>query len=119
MKALPIAALLLATGCSGILSPSWHRATLATSTLAIACDYGMTRWMANHYADGYRELNPLMGERPSAGKVDAVFAVSLVLNAALYPFLPSWAKSEYYTTATVAEAANVAIFTPGSHVCGL
>lgn len=119
MKALPIAALLLATGCSGILSSKWHKTTLVTSTVAIACDYGMTRWMATHYSSGITELNPLMGERPSAGKVDAVFAVSLVLNAAIYPLLPSWAKSEWYTTATVAEAANVAIFTPEGHVCGL
>lgn len=118
-KTLLALALVGSAGCSGILSTKWHRTTLATSTLAIACDYGMTRWMATHYDSGYRELNPLMGERPTAAKVDAVFAVSLILNAAIYPLLPSWAKSEWYTTATVAEAANVAIFTPGSHVCGL
>lgn len=119
MNALPLAALLLAGGCSGILSPRWHRATLVSSTVAIACDYGMTRWMATHYGSGYTELNPLMGERPSAGKVDAVFAVSLLANVALYPLLPSWAKSEWYTTATVVETANVAYFTPEGHVCGL
>jgi hypothetical protein len=40
---------------------------LATCTAAIACAWGITRWMPKTGADesGYAELNPLMGRNPS------------------------------------------------------
>lgn len=116
-------AALVATGCATgrrvILSDAYQRATLASSTALIACDWGMTRWMpaTGAYERGYVELNPLLGRQPSLRTVDTVFVTGLVANVVAYPLLPRWARAWWYTTVTVLEAGNVALFNPRG-VCG-
>lgn len=108
-------------GCCphAIMSDRWHRATLASSTALIACDWGMTRWMpkTGAYERGYVELNPLLGRRPSATTIDVVFILAITANVAAYPYLPKWARAWWYTTATALEVGNVLTFNP-SGVCG-
>lgn len=111
----------LASACSprAIMTDRGQRVLLATSTAAIACDWGMTRWMpkTGAYETGYAELNPLMGRNPSLTQIDAVFAGLLVANVASWFVLPKWAKAIVYTSTTALEAGNIAMFNP-SGVCG-
>ena len=102
-----------------IMTDRGQRVLLATSTAAIACDWGMTRWMpkTGAYERGYAELNPIMGRNPSLGQIDAVFAGLIVANVASYFVLPKWAKAILYTSTTALEAGNVALFNPAG-VCG-
>lgn len=102
-----------------MLTRRGQRVLLATSTAAIACDWGMTRWMprTGAYEKGFAELNPIMGRNPSLTQIDVVFASLLIANVASNWVLPRWAKAVLYTTTTVVEAGNIAMFNP-SGVCG-
>lgn len=108
-----------ATGCGEMLTKRGQRILLATSTAAIACDWGMTRWMprTGAYEKGYAELNPIMGRNPSTAQIDVVFAGLLIANVASYYVLPRWAKGILYTSTTAIEGGNIALFNP-SGVCG-
>lgn len=113
----------MVAGCSSqtMLSKRYQRITLTSSSALVVCDWGMTRWMpeTNAYDRGYVELNPIVGRNPSTAKVDAIFAIALAAHIATYKIdaIPDWAKSWWYTTVTVVEAANVLYFNP-SGVCG-
>lgn len=111
----------LVSACSprAILTDRGQRVLLATSTAAIACDWGMTRWMprTGAYERGYVELNPIMGRNPSLTQIDAVFTGLIIANVASYWLLPRWAKAILYTSTTALEAGNIAMFNPAG-VCG-
>ncbi len=121
MRAAIVVACLVVSACSPrwILKDRGQKVLLATSTAAIACDWGMTRWMpkTGGYEMGYAELNPIMGRNPSLGQIDAVFVGLIAANLASYWVLPKWAKAILYTSVTGLEAGNIAMFNP-SGVCG-
>jgi hypothetical protein len=108
-----------ATGGRVLMSDGYQRTMLASSTALVTCDWGMTRWMpeTGAYENGYAELNPLLGRKPSTTTIDTVFVVALVAHVGAYKYLPKWARAWWYTTVTAVEAANVAYFNP-SGVCG-
>ena len=67
------------------------RALMATSTMLLIMDWGQTRYIAKSPGPlpdgtlGYRppvlyETNPLLGKRPSVGKVDLYFTAALAGN---------------------------------------
>lgn len=81
----------------------------ALTTLFIA-DWAQTRWMVKHPRseqtctattcsyDYLRESNPLLGSRPSIGKVNNLVAASIVGHAAIAYMLPAgeWRKGWQY-----------------------
>lgn len=76
-----------------------NRATLATSTAALAVDWYLTRAFASRdwrceSGDGWaREKNPIISGRPSATTVDIYFAAVAVGNLALWLALDKRYKS--------------------------
>lgn len=96
-----------------------QKVLLATSTAAIACDWGMTRWMprTGAYEKGFKELNPIMGQNPSLAQIDFVFAGLIAANLVSYKVLPPWARFILYSSTAFSEAVNIAMFNP-SGVCG-
>lgn len=61
---------------------------LATSTTALGCDWAFTR---SHAVDGWRrwrEANPVLGDQPSARRVDLYFATTAALQAGAWRLLP-------------------------------
>jgi hypothetical protein len=89
MKTL-IIALALLSGCS---FKNLNRATLAASTASLACDWGQTRSAASNHWKGRYEANPIMGTNPGTRTVDTYFASTVVLNAAIWYFIPEKLKS--------------------------
>lgn len=105
-------------------APTWQRVdrgTLVASMSLLACDWGQTRSAATEgWGGGQWEGNLIMGERPSSSIVDAYFASTVVINAALWALLPRGWRSvvpgavigvQSYTVATNARTTR--------GVCGL
>lgn len=66
---------------------SWNRSHTALAgafVVTLLIDAGQTRALARHGWTGFREANPLLGDRPSVGRVNAYTAVAglTVLGAA-------------------------------------
>lgn len=51
-------------------------------------DWGTTRNMVNRQSEGYDEINPIIGSRPSSSHVDNFMIVSGVLHALITYLLP-------------------------------
>jgi len=60
----------------------------ALSTSLQIIDWGQTLDIAEK-PDRYREINPLIGEHPSRGRVNTYFAVSVLSNIFIAHLLPS------------------------------
>lgn len=106
----PILALLL-SGCV-------HAAnvTLTTAVAATTCDWGQT-----HAANWHRsqEANPLLGNAPSDGTVNAYMISSLALLVASHYLLPMQVQPFIYTFVAVVEVKTVydnTALVPG--ICG-
>lgn len=97
------------------------RATLVSSTLTIACDYGQTMYHARQgWPNGREELNPIMGPTPSTAVVTTYFVSAAVVNAVAPYVLPAWARSVVRGAVTARQAVaiehNMQVGTP---MCGL
>lgn len=55
-------------------------------------DWSQTRYIARH--PEYHEVNPILGEHPSTGKVDKYFAASLLVKNGVFFALPE--KYRFY-----------------------
>jgi hypothetical protein len=78
-----VASLLLAILSAPALSEPWDRADLALGGVAVSAlvvDWGQTRYIAKH-PERYRETNPILGDHPSVGRVNAYFAGSILATA--------------------------------------
>jgi hypothetical protein len=93
---------------------------------AILLDWGQTRTIATEmtptvttaYADGsittlnpyprYREMNPVLGERPSRKQVDRFFVASLLINNAVCLVLPP-EKRKWYAGAVAAIEIGIVV----------
>lgn len=61
-------------------------------------DWAQTRYIAKN-PDKWRELNPLIGEHPSVGRVDGYFATGALLHTGIAYVLPEkWRKGFQYVT---------------------
>lgn len=95
MRAVLVVLLLSGCGASGLGIA--NGTALGISTAALACDWAQTRsfaeigWQSRIDAlrvQPYHEANPIMGETPSPGAVDAYFLGALALNAAAWFLVP-------------------------------
>ena len=81
----PILLLLLLSSCAHWSTADTYRQA-AIIGLEIA-DWRQTRYIANHPQD-YYEMNPLIGEHPSVGRVNTYFAASIASRALVSALLP-------------------------------
>lgn len=116
MRALALA--LLVTGCATVQHDNTHAALWATSTALIGCDYTQTLWASNsgqwdrtdpENPDAVlREMNPLIGQTPSVGKLTAIAMVDLAINFGMLAMpLPRWVKTAWFGSVTAAETYMV------------
>jgi len=70
--------------------------------LSIVADWGQTRTIAMN-PQLYREKNPVIGEHPSLGRVNAWFLGSLVVNNGIMIALPKKYKPYYAGGVTAIE----------------
>lgn len=118
--------LVLATLISGCVHAD--RVALATSTATLVCD-----WMSTHsgvgatrgpdamapYGYAVHEQNPLLGPDPSTSAIDAYFATSIALNAAVWALLPERARAPFGIGVAAVETYAIAGNVEWSGVCGL
>lgn len=95
--------LILLVGCTHV-----NRATLIASTASLACDWAQTRSQASTGWNGTMENNPMLGTQPSTTKVDAYFASTIVINAAIWYVMPERYKSIIPLGVTAAQARTIA-----------
>lgn len=108
---------LLTTGCANAYVNS---GALAASTLAVACDWGQTRWAASRgWTGGRWEGNPIMGPRPSASTVDMYFAFTALMNAAIWLVAPERARVVMPSAVVIAEGEQIRENMTRTPLCGL
>lgn len=111
---------LVATGCAHV-----DRATLITSTVSLACDWGQTRSMAaNDWAhptgpQRYEEANPIMGKHPSTLVVDTYFMSAALINAAAWLVIPKGWRSAAPVAVTARQALAITRNVEHTGWCGL
>ena len=85
-KAAPILLLLLLSSCAH----NWTRSDTYRQAAVIGLeiiDWRQTRYIANHPRE-YYEMNPILGEHPSPGRVNTYFATMIAANVAVTALLP-------------------------------
>jgi hypothetical protein len=78
---------------------------LIASDLTLACDLGETEWV--DWGDKYVkriEVNPVLGTHPDALKIGVYFAAVIGVNTAIYPLLPKWARTLWYSGMIIDES---------------
>lgn len=76
----------------------------ASFAAAVAADWLQTRWALEH---GRRELNPVIGERPSAARLGALVAAGALGHAAVSLALPRPARRWWQSVTLVLELGAV------------
>jgi hypothetical protein len=113
-----LALVVLVAGCASWKHEDTHATLWATSSALILCDYGQTVWASNSgqwdrpspdEPNGVlREMNPLIGQTPSVGKLTAIAMIDLAINfGVLAAPLPAWVKTAWFGSVTVAETYMV------------
>ena len=118
MRTIVIIAL-LATGCGQLRNV--NRASLVASTTSLACDWGQTRAAASAGWQGTEEANPMLGPTPTTTQVDTYFAVTAIVNAAIYVAMPEryrWILPSAVTAVQVDTIRGNLSTSPGPR-CGL
>lgn len=98
-----LAALVLCVGCVHA-----DRVALATSTAALACDWGYTHAAA---ADGWRkfyEANPIMGPEPTTTEVSVYFASAITINAVVWALTPPTYRAALPAAVTARQTYSIA-----------
>lgn len=121
MRTMALAVVLL-TGCA---NAHVNRATLVASTAALVLDWKQTRTWAEHdwtlpAVTGApwvgHERNPILGQHPQTGAVDAYFMITAIMNVGLWLAMPDKYKSVVPTALLGMEASaihgNIAIAAP-------
>src|SRR6266702_7659586 len=109
--ALPgLAGSLMLPGCAGLpAAPEWSKADvgreLAFGTL-LAIDWAQTREIAAH-PELYYEHNPILGEHPSSGRVDAYMLAAGALHFGIANWLPGDWRAAWQWGGIVIEAGAV------------
>jgi len=95
---IPIA--LMFFGCSGMhlkANDPWtnEQKILQGTSLALrVADWGTTLDIADK-PDKYREVNPILGDHPSKGRVNTFFASSIILNYLIADNLPGKYRNKW------------------------
>ncbi len=104
---------------SSCFSARGRAVSFAAGEIAIACDWAMTAWMADHYGDGYRELNPVLGKYPTQGVIAGAIGSALIVNALIYvapkSIVPDWFKAGWLPWVAIVETSNDLVFNPAPH----
>jgi hypothetical protein len=85
-----------------------QRAWYMASNVAIVADWSTTRDLSRRYHEGYHEINPVLGRRPSTREVDRYFVGALIAHYFVADWLPDQHRTFYLQTVTVVEGALVA-----------
>lgn len=103
-----------------------NRATLAASSLALACDWGQTmsvattRWAPSDAGRMPRyEANPLLGRHPDASMVNAYFFTAMAANVLTWVLMPKQIKSAVPVAVLAVEYGPVTNNVARAGVCGL
>lgn len=80
-----------------------ERTTFAVSSVLLVADWAQTRQIARN-AQTFRETNPILGEHPSMGSVNAYFATALLLNYAIGRSLDHGWRSAWFIGVQSVEA---------------
>ncbi len=78
------------------------------SNVLLLADWSTTRDMTRRYDEGYREINPILGSRPSTDKLDLYFVTYLIGHYFLTDYLQDRNREIYLYTITAVEGAAVA-----------
>jgi len=111
MKAIILTVLLLIFTQARADIGSWtpeQRAWYAAGVVFIVTDWATTRDLSRRYHEGYRELNPILGQQPSTRRVDQYFALSLLAHYLIADNLSSKNRTIYLKVVTVGQAAVTA-----------
>jgi hypothetical protein len=87
---------------------SEQRQWYIASNVLLLADWSTTRDMTRRYDEGYRELNPILGSRPSTDKLDLYFITYLIGHYFLTDYLQGRNREIYLYTITGVEGAAVA-----------
>ena len=93
LKALILALLIVLVGIVSNKShagDSWDKTDKVLATGAVGLlivDWGQTRYIAKN-PEKHSEMNPILGDHPSVGRVDAYFALATLGTIALAEILP-------------------------------
>jgi len=107
MRALLLSLLLLVPSAAWAWE-DWDLETktmFVASSIAITADWATTRNMTHRYDEGYRELNPILGDYPSTSQVDAYMIGMLVTNYFITDWLPKEHRIFYLSYRTVTHGA--------------
>ena len=88
-------------------TPEQRQWYVASNVLLVA-DWSTTRDMTRRYNEGYRELNPVLGPKPSTDKLDLYFVTVLIGHYFLTDYLRGRDREIYLYTITGIEGAAVA-----------
>jgi hypothetical protein len=78
------------------------------SNVMLLADWSTTRNLSRRYNEGYREMNPILGSRPTTQQVDLYFVTYLAAHYFLTDYLQGRNREIYLYTVTGVEAAAVA-----------
>lgn len=128
MRALCIV-IALAAGCGAQNSSTLHGALWLASNGLIVCDYGQTVW-ASHDGQWDRpgevpgstlqELNPVLGHKPTIGKLTAWAGIDIAANTAvLASRAPGWTKTAWLGIVAAVETALVVGHYNTEGICGM
>ena len=81
-------------------------AYIAADTALLAADWSQTRRIAAH-PDTYYEHNSILGRHPSAGRVNAYFALAELSYVVTAKAIPASWRPYFHIGLAVVEAANV------------
>ena len=108
MNWLLIIFILMLSGCAS--SGSWDttdKALGATALAATVSDWGQTRFIAEN-PQRFHENNPLLGEHPSLGRVDAHFVGAIVGGYFIADALPGKYRKVFLGTVSILEISVTA-----------
>lgn len=89
------AALIMPPASADDRLPAWaSRSAMITANLLIVTDWAQTRYIADH--PDYYEMNPLLGEHPSSGKVNKYFGRALLATNIIGYVLPKEWRGIWY-----------------------
>ncbi len=99
---------------SGHVNAGWQdwteeqRRWYMAANIVTLADWATTRDMTRRYNEGYRELNPILGSRPSTSRLDLYFVTVLIGHYFVTDYFKGRDREIYLYTITAVEGAAVA-----------
>lgn len=106
MRTIITGAFLFGLSLSAQAADPWtptQQTLAATSTAALAVDWGQTLDISNH--PGLFETNPILGRHPTRAQINRYFASSIVGSLAVAHLLPSRFRTTWLSAVTMLEVS--------------